>query len=79
MKFNVLNSIQINQAVHCKGAVNIWFTILSCTMVKKDKHGTHSHIYRIPKIVIASINTHKWVAQVSNFNIVNWASPWGKI
>lgn len=37
---------------------------------KRDKHGAHCHICRIPKIVIASINTHRRAAQVSGFSML---------
>lgn len=36
-------------------------------MGETDKHEAHCHICGIPKIVIASINTHKRVSQVSDF------------
>lgn len=36
-------------------------------MGKKDKHGAHCHVHSIPKIVIASINAHRRIAQVADF------------
>lgn len=53
-----------------EGTVNIWFTTLSCTMRKKDKHGACCHICRIPQIVIVSINTQRRVARVSDFSML---------
>lgn len=50
-----------NQIVHSKGAVNIWFTISSCTM----------NIYRVAKITIASVNNHRRVAQVTDIYVID--------
>lgn len=50
-----------NLVVHSKGAVNIWFIISSYTM----------NLCRIPNITIASVNTHRRVAQVTDFYVID--------
>lgn len=68
MKFNAL-------VFKKSSSVNIWFAISSCMMGKKDKHRAHCHICRIPKIVIASINIHRSVVQVSDFYMLLTETP----
>lgn len=50
-----------NQVAHSKSAVNIWFIISFCTM----------SLCRIAKITIASVNSHRRVAQVTDFYVID--------